>query len=236
MSNIYNILKTDALDNKDDNWRIVSKTKNHNVGVKYQSFQGVKKKNDKEKNQKTILCINMISKGSCPYGSKCAYAHTLDEQIIKTHRKRAYEIVMSKSDLSNIDLQKDHDLYRALLELSVLCPECLKGICTGGYNCNKGVYTKKYQVCAIDLNDGNCVEKCGKIHLTLRNLLHFRRKNVQGIQLTVDFFNKLQMNNNKDEINEDNLSEFDKSDDDISIDKTDDINNDSDECDKSIFD
>ena len=232
-SNIYNVLNSSSDDDDtNDSWRVVSKNNKHHDGSKNQSFQDLKKKNTKNKNHKKILCRNMITKGVCDYGTNCLYAHKLEEQNVNYDRKCVYDIILSTADLSNIDLQKDHELYKALLGLTILCDQCEKGKCTGGYNCKHGACMKKYQICQKDLTSGDCTDKCDKIHLTQRNLLPFcynlkQNKNIHGMLLSPDFFKKLEIQNNNETIIDDDLSDMSESSSD----------NDSDnECNQSIFD
>lgn len=136
-------------------------------------------KNDKKqtrqdnKNIKKILCLNVILYGSCGYGDKCLYAHKLSEQQIDSPRESAYNILMNVGDLSHIDLQKNHSIYRSLLELTKLCDQCELRKCTGGYNCKFGACDKKYHICIKDLNNGSCNNECECVHLSLRGLKPF---------------------------------------------------------------
>jgi hypothetical protein len=199
----------------------------------YHTFQCSKGKNNK--NFKKILCKNIIgSNGSytCTYGTKCEYAHKLEEQTIDHKRKHAYEILENNEDLSNIDLREDHSLYRSLLELSSLCTQCDRNECTGGYNCKFGACMKKYHICQKDLNYGNCSTTCDKIHLSKRGLRSFysgfvkqSNQNIQGTLLSSDFFRKFEIQEN----NNDDLDDFsDISDNSSESDQTD-------ECNQSIF-
>jgi len=204
------------------------------------------------KNVNKILCLNMITHGTCGYGNKCLYAHDLSEQNMDAVRKKAYDIVLGNNDLSHIDLQKDLGLYKALLELTTICEQCDENKCIGGYNCKKGACSKKYHICIKDLNYGNCVGNCGCVHLSNRGLKHFittfvkpsvnhtvnnapnqvntsisdSTQNMNGTLLSSDFFKNLNVNDNtNDEC--DMLSDI-----------SDDSNSEnlSDECNQSIFD
>ncbi len=199
---------------------------------KYYSFQDSKTKNNK--NVKKILCKNVVTSNVCGYGNKCLYAHKLEEQSIDNERKHAYEILMGTDDLSNIDLQKDHSLYRSLLGLTTLCAECDKNKCTGGYNCKYGACMKIYHVCQRDLNYGDCLTSCGKVHLSKRGLKSFyvgsstkqlNNQNIQGTLLSPDFFRRFDTQSNKDD-DLDDLSDI--SENSSESDQTD-------ECDQSIF-
>jgi len=187
-----------------------------------------KKKQDK--NLKRILCRNMIKNGTCEYGSKCKYAHSLSEQIIDVSRKQAWNIIFSSDDLSDIDLQKNYSLYQTLNELTNTCQQCNSHDCIGGYNCDHGTFDKKYQICKHDLNYGNCKNtKCG-IHLTDRGLKPWFNKQceldnnlykIKGTLLSENFFTNVSVNDDE------TLSNFTNS-----VDENDDYEND---CDKSIF-
>lgn len=125
-----------------------------------------------EKNSfKKILCYNIIYNGSCKYGDKCLYAHSLDDQNINKLRKEVYDILKSDSDLSNINLKEKCDLYKTMLEMTKYCKNCNNNMCKGGYNCKSGVYDKKYCICINDLNHGFCHNyNCNFIHLSKRGL------------------------------------------------------------------
>lgn len=212
---------------------IVRKHNNYLDGSnKYHSFQDQKRKNVRNKNLKKILCKNIITSGSCGYDSKCLYAHKLEEQNMDDERKQAYDVLMDTNDLSGIDLQKNHSLYRSLLSLTSLCEQCNKNQCTGGYNCKFGACMKKYHICQRDLNHGDCNSNCGKIHLTSRNLKSFYPSSIrqysapiQGTLLSSEFFRKLGGTNTEN----DDLDDFsDVSDGSSDLDSTD-------GCNQSIF-
>lgn len=124
------------------------------------------------KNKKKLLCNNIITNGSCCYGIKCMYAHSLDEQQIDSNRKLAYEILLSDKILDDINFQQNITIYRSLRELTKLCE---KQYCTGGYNCKHGICgNKKLQICSKDLDYGDCSDvNCQLVHLTKRGLKPF---------------------------------------------------------------
>lgn len=207
---------------------------NDNVDIKYKSIKDpiIFSKKKFQKNHKKILCHNMITKGTCIYGNNCLYAHTLEDQNIETSRKAAWEILLSSNSLEEIDLQKNHVLYRSLLNLTQLCKECNKGKCTGGYNCKFGSYTNKYQICIKDLNYGECRNNtCKLVHLTSRKLKPFYNQSqkyiqkIKGTLLNDDFFEK-------NEPDDETLSNFSCN----STSDEEDENNVVTECDISIFD
>lgn len=150
--------------------------------------------NNDSNNKKKILCYNILNKGCCSYGSKCVYAHSIDEQNINNNLLDAYNIVRNNNSLENIDIINNKKLFNALLHITKICNLCLKGICPGGLNCKFGTCSKKYQVCKYDLLNGNCPDKntfCKLIHLTDRGFIPY---NIQKNK----YYNK---NNNIDNIN-----------------------------------
>ena len=130
------------------------------------------------KNIKRILCYNMLKSGSCNYGSKCLYAHNLDEQNIDNIKKRAYEL-LTKDDLSDINLLEDNELFETLVQMTKLCIMCTKkqNLCPGGYNCKNGTFSPKYQICYSDLVKGECNNNfCKNIHLTKSKLVSYNNQ------------------------------------------------------------
>lgn len=120
-------------------------------------------------NMKKMLCNNILTSGSCHYGDKCMYAHNLVEQNVDPLRKKAYDIIRG---IEQIDYKPDRELGKALLQLTKVCDNCMKGRCPGAYNCKYGVYDKKYQVCADDLRYGICYNtSCNCVHLTNKGLV-----------------------------------------------------------------
>jgi len=125
-------------------------------------------------NYKKTLCKNMGMYGSCVYGSKCKYAHTLKDQNIEPIRKQVLDYINNNEDLTHINLVEDKKLYFELLTLTKLCYLCNDNKCSGGYNCKNGSYDKSIIICIVDLNKGNCDNnECNKIHLTKRGLIPF---------------------------------------------------------------
>jgi hypothetical protein len=154
---------------------------------------------DKLQNYKKLLCNNIVDNKECCYGSKCSYAHTLDEQNIDWYRKNAYDILKSDTQLDNINLKINKNLYKTLLGLTQLCPNCDEQKCTGGYNCKFGACHKKYEICFQDLNYGNCNDSCQLVHLTRRGLVPYSNYNTyniehQGKVLSQDYFNDPKLN------------------------------------------
>lgn len=170
----------------------------------------LKKKTDK--NVKRMLCRNVIKGMTCAYGSKCKYSHTLNEQIIDFSRKKAWEILLSNDSLENIDLQQNYQLYQSLDELTNFCKQCCNNECIGGYNCDHGVFDKKYQICKQNLDYGICKNNlCNLVHLTERGLKPWYNKQkiniitspniqkIKGTLLTENFFTNINIINNQDE-------------------------------------
>lgn len=138
------------------------------------NFITVEKKIKFVKNDKKMLCKNILSYGFCSYGYRCKYAHSIDEQQLSPLRKEAYEIINSNNDLTELDLTKRVDLYKMLCLLTKICKGCVNGKCQGGKNCKNGVYKTELCICYNDLVYGNCENKdCLCIHLTKRGLIPF---------------------------------------------------------------
>lgn len=124
-------------------------------------------------NYKKMRCQNIINSGKCSYGTKCLYAHSLSEQKVEGMRKVAMDIILKKSDLSDIDISTNKKLYSHLKCMSSMCPKCKEGECTGGYNCKHGACDPGYMICLEDMNKGTCKGGCNKIHLTERGLIPY---------------------------------------------------------------
>ena len=131
------------------------------------------KKSHAPDSYKRVLCFNILNRGVCSYGEKCVYAHHLKEQSVDPLRKNAYDIINSDSNLSQLDLVENKQLFYTLRQLTNLCPPCAKGYCPGGYNCKYGAFCKQSQICRRDFLDGNCREGCDKVHLTKRGLIPY---------------------------------------------------------------
>ena len=141
-------------------------------------------------NKKKILCYNILNKGSCTYGPKCLYAHSLEEQKINSKIKIIYDIIKNNNSLENINLIQEKHLYCGFLHLTKLCPMCVKGNCPGGYNCKYGSFSKKFQICKNDLQFGICNNNdCELIHLTKRGLVPY-------IKCKKKYSSKNNLNNN----------------------------------------
>lgn len=170
----------------------------------YKSVKIIKNDNKKKFNHKKILCINFITNNNCNHGSKCSYAHSLNEQNIDAYRQKTIDILNSNDDLSYIDfkLYQYKILMKDLLTYTKLCESCINKKCTGGYNCKYGSCLEKYVICYDDLNYNYCInENCNKIHLSKRKLKPILNK----IYYTIDNHIKNNINefSNKEYINYD---------------------------------
>lgn len=247
MENILINNKTNQ--NSEGKWITVMKKKKKET-------DGYNKSRTKENdnNVKKMLCNNILEYGTCHYGDKCMYAHSLSEQNVDPIRKKAYDIILDKEKIS---YKPDKELSRTLLQLTKVCDDCDKKKCSGGYNCKYGVIDKKYQICADDLRYGICYnETCNCIHLTNKGLIPLNCNNKNetirvikytdknkkiniphGTLITEDFFLKLSGGNKQkknDYDSDDSENEFA----DVErIKKYLNENSDSDKsCDESIFD
>lgn len=203
-----------------------------------------------EKNQKKMLCNNMLKNKKCTYGNKCMYAHSLEEQNIDFLKKKAYDIIKSEENI-NLDLSKDDKLAKTFLQFTKLCNDCKNKVCPGGYNCKYGTMDEKYLICQEDLMSGICnKEDCPLVHLTRkgispiipnikpkielnRNKKKFTKDLVSGTVLNDEFF--VTLNIGKNNINEEFDSDSESAE---SIEKMKEYfeEYDSDEnCEKSIF-
>jgi hypothetical protein len=129
---------------------------------------------------KKILCFAMLGGKDCQYGSKCRFAHSLEEQKIEPIRHKVYTILRNKTDLSDLDLVHDEKLFNALHDLTKICSLCAKKTCCGGYNCRHGAINQHYRVCFEDLMYGYCKKmNCNSIHLTERQLVPYNQQKMK---------------------------------------------------------
>lgn len=177
MSNRFDILDDSESDSTEKNmgsWRTNDSYYKRKRFMNKNNFSDDSKhKTYTNRNLKKILCNHIITYGTCTYGDKCDYAHSLDSQNMDNNRKRAYDVIINYVNLSDIDLQKDHSLYRTLLMLTKICELCDSNKCTGGYNCKYGACRQEYIICVKDLNYGNCSGDCKFVHLTKKGLRCF---------------------------------------------------------------
>lgn len=123
---------------------------------------------------KKVLCFNMLKYKKCNYGTKCMYAHSLNEQKVEALRHKVYSIIRYTHDLSGINLVDDEKLFKTIQQLTRVCPQCVKNICPGGMNCRHGAINTKTRVCYNDLMRGDCcVPDCTSVHLTHRGLVPY---------------------------------------------------------------
>jgi hypothetical protein len=208
----------------DDNWTLVSGRKKRrdrfydDVTI-YNSCFKQQTKTNKKVNHKKILCHNMITHDNCNYDDRCVYAHSLKDQNVDYNRKRTMEIIIGTDDLGKINLTMDRELYKNLMIMTKMCPNCEMNKCTGGYNCKYGVCEMQYLVCGNDLNYGKCtLPNCLGVHLTKRNLKPYyqnvicesnRHNYTCGILLTDEFFEMLRTNSAIDNIDHTSDSSID---------------------------
>lgn len=128
---------------------------------------------EKCKKIKRVLCCNIINNGTCSYGDKCMFAHSVDEQVVDSDREEAYNVIKYDKDLSKLNLLNNSTLFNVLKKLTKTCSFCVKQKCPGGINCKNGSYSKKYIVCDNDMMYGTCDVECKKIHLTERGLIPY---------------------------------------------------------------
>jgi hypothetical protein len=123
-----------------------------------------------DKSHKKILCNNVLGCGTCGYGNKCLYAHSLREQIMETNRRQAYNIIKNKITITD-SMNKDKKIIDTFICLSKTCYDCENNKCPGGYNCKYGAIEKKYTICYNDLMYGRCNHNnCNYVHLTKQGL------------------------------------------------------------------
>lgn len=220
MNQLYNL--------QDNKWVLV-KSKNNKYTYN----------NPNKYNYKKILCKNI---NNCPYTTKCKFAHSIDEQIIDHVRRKAYNMIKYNIDLSTINLRNNNNLYNNLLCLTKLCTDCIKNICTGGYNCKHGACIANLVICKLDLDTGKCDNTCNKIHLTKKGLKPYTTEYMTDIPQSdtlseIYFDNKdisININTFSDSDSEDNYyTEFNKIT--IKIDVNNDIKNDENLLNTSIF-
>lgn len=147
------------------------KRNNDKKEIKYDSYQPIE-----YPNKKRILCNNMFLIGNCSYGSKCVYAHSIEEQRIDPIRKDVYAFIEKISCCTQSELTKlfytlkeqySNELFITLSQLSHLCYGCVNKKCLGGYNCKNGALDEKYLVCYEDLFLNGCTnDKCTMHHLS----------------------------------------------------------------------
>ena len=155
-------------------------------------------KSIESKQIKKLLCFNILHHGSCPYESKCIYAHNMSEQNVDNDRKLAYYYIINDIDMSDIDLIRNKTLINSFTQLCSVCEMCLNHSCPGGYNCKYGVFSKKYQICKNDLITGKCFNlNCERVHLTNKGLIPYN----------VQIYNKKKIRDNISNLHNDELAE-----------------------------
>jgi hypothetical protein len=244
INNIENTKDINNIENTENKWIDIPHKKNNIQRIIFKDYGTI--------NQKKLLCKNIINQKICSYGNKCHFAHNLEEQNVNSKRKYAYSI-LTLNDLSHISLDENFTLYKSLLELTFICKDCITNKCSGGYNCKFGTCLSKYHVCNNDLIDGNCTNaNCTKIHLTKKGLIPYNKKIIKQTKtFKLNYLeNNINNNNNNNNINninniniiKNNIIEnivdnnkYDDDDENISICTVTDNDNDTDECNTSIF-
>lgn len=188
---------------------------NDNSWIKIEKNNKIKINN----NKKRMLCNNYLLNGTCQYNNNCMYAHSINEQIINSNQKKAYNIIQNEFDLSYLEFEKNNELLKTLTNMTRVCTECINKKCTGGINCKYGVYNKELQICYDDMYYGRCnIEGCSKIHLTKRGFKPIKMRNnkhqniyiPKSIELTEEYF-KQHKNSSESELYVDELTSVESS-------------------------
>ena len=165
----------------DKNYIKIKNKVQKNKVVKRYNTNTYNKKKIYNLNKNRMICCNILNNNTCHYGSKCLYSHSYDEQFKDPIRKIAYKYIQEECDLSTVSLIKNKDLFHALKQLTKMCKKCFDLVCPGGYNCNYGVFDKKYQVCYSNLMTGRClVTNCQMVHLTNKGLVPYNLQLYNG--------------------------------------------------------
>jgi hypothetical protein len=149
--------------------------------------------NTRDEKNKRLMCNNMLKNGNCGYGNKCVFSHSLKEQRKDPVRKIVYDYINKKDAVyDNLEIIHDKNIIKTLYLFTKKCSSCEHGKCPGGYNCNTGVISSQYILCANDLSYGCCMDNnCNKIHLSKKgycvNKNHKLNENI-GVTLDDLFF------------------------------------------------
>jgi len=157
---------------------------------------------------KRLLCNNILKYNKCNYGRKCMYAHVLNEQKIDHVRKYIYYILTSTQDLIDIDLILEKELFENFLQLTKICMNCTKQICSGGYNCRNGALSIHYKICYEDFMFGKCNKlKCNSVHLTFRGLIPYniQKKSKNPNQFFKNYFRSSSTKSDSDSCDNDDV-------------------------------
>lgn len=164
---------------------------------------------------KHLLCYNIVNNVNCVYKNKCMFAHNLDEQIKDSMREYIHNMIYNMSDLSNINIKENKELFDELIIFTKECKNCINGKCPGGQNCKFGVCKKEFKICHNDLLNGKCIlatyldeindikiHRCiNGIHLTDKNLIPYYQRcsyDIDVIDYDICIFNNV---NNHNKIN-----------------------------------
>ena len=146
--------------------------------------------NNKKNNFKKLLCYNIVNNIKCVYKNKCMFAHNISEQLKESNREFIHNMIYTISDLSNINIKENKELFEELIIYTKECKNCINKRCPGGYNCKFGVCLKDLKICYNDLLNGKCtlllneenindkiIKKCFHgIHLTEKNLIPYYQR------------------------------------------------------------
>ncbi|CAH6420178.1 Hypothetical protein MVR_LOCUS56 [uncultured virus] len=118
-------------------------------------------------NEKRLICFSAINKEPCNYAHHCTYAHTLDEQIIDGDKMFLYQVILDHNlkDFTTLGGFRIDSILKNLLSMTRLCENCIKGSCTGGYNCRSGVCDPFLKLCRGDLLAGGCENETVEISI-----------------------------------------------------------------------
>ena len=134
---------------------------------------------ENNENVKKILCCNIINNNKCAYGTKCLFAHSLQEQQKDVYRNIIIQMIEGDDDLSYINICNEKKIYEELMVYTKECIACIQKQCKGGYNCKHGTCLSNLRVCKYDLQYGKCkriVENgkcCNGIHLSMKGLMPY---------------------------------------------------------------
>jgi hypothetical protein len=180
--------------------------------------------------QKRILCNNMLKNNKCNYEHNCMYAHSINDQNIIPIRKKIYNYINNKIDMSQVNLLNDKDFFENCLQLTHFCTHCIKKSCSGGLNCRNGAYNITYKICYNDFMYGKCNKyKCNSIHFTQIGLIPYydQKINIKKKNLIKQYFSSSSTKSDNDSYENEDVE---------SIIKYLNTDNDDDSMDKSIFD
>jgi len=124
------------------------------------------------KKDKMVLCKNYLENNFCAFGQNCRFAHGIEEQKIKSIRKKIYDFMEQVKNNACRDINKylflNENIEDEILILTKLCKKCQAKICFGGLNCKKGAYNQQYLICRDNFLCCACNDnKCNMFHLRI---------------------------------------------------------------------